>query len=61
VADAQLCQKGIDRATLNAMPAAHVAKCCGFDVIGSAGHEEGQCGEAIQNLLTRFWAREALQ
>jgi hypothetical protein len=61
VADAQLCQKGVDRANLNVMPAAHVAKCCCFDVIGSIGHEEGKCGEPIQNLLTCFWARETLQ
>jgi hypothetical protein len=43
------------------MTAARAAKRCGFDVIGSIGHEEGKRGEPIQNLLTRFWSREALQ
>jgi hypothetical protein len=61
VADAQLRQERIDRANLNAMTAAGVAKHSGFDVIGSIGNEERQRGEPIQNLLTRFWAREALQ
>jgi hypothetical protein len=61
VANAQLRQERIDHANLNAMTAACAAKRCGFDVIGSIGHEEGKCGEPIQNLLTRFWSREALQ
>jgi hypothetical protein len=61
VANAQLRQQRIDRANLNAMTAAGVAKRCGFDVIGSIGHEEGKCGEPIQNLRTRFWSSEALQ
>jgi hypothetical protein len=61
VADTQLCQERIDRANLNAMTTAGVAKRRGFDVIGSIGHEEGKCGESIQNLLRRFWSREALQ
>jgi hypothetical protein len=61
VANAQLRQERIDRANLNAMTAARVAKRRGFDVIGSIGHEEGKCGEPIQNLLTCFWSREALQ
>jgi hypothetical protein len=54
-------KRRIYRAILNAMTAAHVAKRCGFDVIGSIGYEEGKCGEPIQNLLTRFWSGEALQ
>jgi hypothetical protein len=61
VANAQLRQERIDRANLNAMAAARVAKRCGFDVIRSIGHEQRKCGEPIQNLLTRFWSREALQ
>jgi hypothetical protein len=61
VADTQLRQERIDRANLNAMTTAGVAKRRGIDVIGSIGHEEGKCGEPIQNLLTRFWSREALQ
>jgi hypothetical protein len=61
VADTQLREKRIDRANLNAMMTAGVAKRRGFDVIGSIGYEEGKCGEPIQNLLTRFWSREALQ
>ena len=54
-------QERIDRANLNAMTTAVIAKRRGFDVIGSIRHEEGKCGEPIQNLLTRFWSREALQ
>jgi len=61
VADAQLRQERIDRANLNAMTTAGIAKCRGFDVIGSIRHEEGKCGEPIQNLPTRFWSREALK
>jgi hypothetical protein len=61
VADAQLRQESIDRANLNTMTTARIAKRRGFDVIGSIRHEEGKCGEPIQNLLTRFWSREALQ
>lgn len=61
VVDAQLRQERIDRANLNAVTTAPVAKPRGFDVIGSIGHEEGKCGEPIENLLTRFWSREALQ
>jgi hypothetical protein len=61
VADAQLRQERIDRANLNAMTTAGIAKRRGFDVIGSIRHEEGKCGEPIHNLLTRFWSREALQ
>jgi len=61
VADAQLRQERIDRANLNAMTTAVIAKRRGFGVIGSIRHEEGKCGEPIQNLLTRFWSREALQ
>ena len=61
VADAQLRQERIDRACLNAMTTARVAKRRGFNMIGSVRHEEGKCGEPIQNLLTRFWSREALQ
>jgi hypothetical protein len=61
VADAQLRQERIDRANLNAMTTAGVAKRRGFDVIGSIGHEEGKRREPIQNLLTRFWSGEALQ
>ena len=61
VADAQLRQERIERANLNAMTTAGIAKCRGFDVIGSIRHEEGKCGEPIQNLLTRFLSREALQ
>jgi hypothetical protein len=61
VADAQLRQQRIDRANLDAMTAARIAKRRRFDVIGSIGHEEGKCGEPIQNLLTRLWSREALQ
>jgi hypothetical protein len=59
VADTQLRQERIDRANLNAMTTAGVTKRRGIDVIGSIGHEEGKCGEPIQNLLTRFWSREA--
>jgi hypothetical protein len=61
VANAQLRQKRIDRANLNAMTAARIAKRRGFNVISSIGHEQGKCGEPIQNLCTRFWSREALQ
>jgi hypothetical protein len=61
VADAQLRQERIDRANLNAMTTAGIAKRRGFDVIGSIGHKEWKCGEPIQNLLTRLWSREALQ
>ena len=61
VADTQLRQERIDRANLNAMTTAGVAKRRRIDVIGSIGHEEGKCGEPIQNQLTRFWSREALQ
>jgi hypothetical protein len=61
MADTQLRQERIDRANLNAMTTARIAKRRRFDVIGSIGHEEGKCGEPIQNLLTRLWSREALQ
>ena len=61
VADAQLRQERIDRANLNAITTARVAKRRGFDVIGSIGHEEGKCGEPLQDLLTGFRSREALQ
>jgi hypothetical protein len=61
VADAQLRQERIDRANLNAMTTARVAKRRGFNMIGSVGHEEGKCGEPLQNLLTRFRSGEALQ
>jgi hypothetical protein len=61
MADAQLRQERIDRANLNAMTTAGIAKRRGFDVIGSIRREEGKCGEPIQNLLTRFWSSEALQ
>jgi hypothetical protein len=59
VADTQLREEGIDRATLNAMTTAGIAKRRGFNVIGSVGHEEGKCGEPIQNPLTRFRSKEA--
>jgi hypothetical protein len=59
--DTQLGQQRVDRANLNAMTTARIAKRRRFDVIGSVGHKEGQCGEPIQNLLTRLWPREALQ
>lgn len=61
MADTQLRQQRVDRADLNAMPTARIAKRRRFDVIGSIGHEERECGEPIQNLLTRLWPREALQ
>jgi hypothetical protein len=61
MADTQLGQQRIDHANLNAMTTARIAKRRRFDVIGSVGHEEGECGEPIQNLLTRLWSREALQ
>lgn len=61
VANAQLRQERIDRANLNAMAAACVAKRCSFDVIGSIGHQQRKCGEPIQNLLTSCWSSEALQ
>jgi hypothetical protein len=54
-------QERIDRANLNAMTTARVAKRRGFYVIGSIRYEEGKCGEPIQDLLTRFWSREALE
>jgi hypothetical protein len=38
VADTQLHQERIDRANLNAMTTASVAKCRGVDVIGSIEH-----------------------
>jgi hypothetical protein len=52
VADAQLRQERIDRANLNAMTTARVAKRRGFNMIGSVGHEEGKCGEPLQNLTS---------
>lgn len=61
VADTQLRQERIDRANLNAMTTAGIAKRRGLDVIGSIWHEQGKCGEPIQNLLTCLWSREALQ
>ena len=61
VAYTQLRQERIDRANLNAMTTARIAKRRRFDVIDSIGHEEGECREPIQNLLTRLWSREALQ
>jgi len=61
MADTQLRQQCVDRADLNAMTTASIAKRRRFDVIGSIGHEEGECGEPIQDLLTCLWSREALQ
>lgn len=61
VANAQLRQERIDRTNLNVVAAADITQRCGFDVIGSVGHQEGKCGEPIQNLLTGLWSREALQ
>ena len=61
VADTQLRQERIDRAYLNAMTTAYVAKGRGFDVIGSIRHEEGKSGESLQNLFTRLGSRKALQ
>lgn len=54
-------EERIDRADLNAMTTAGIAKRRRFDVIGSIGHEKGKRGEPIHNLLTRLWCREALQ
>ncbi len=61
MADTQLRQERIDRANLNAVTAARIAQRRRFDVIGPIGHEEGKCGEPIQNLLTCLRSREALQ
>jgi len=61
MADAQLSQERIDRAYLNAMTTARVAKRRGFNMIGPVWHEEGKCGEPLQNLLMRLRSREALQ
>jgi len=61
MADTQLREERIDRADLNAMTTAGIAKRRRFDVIGSIGHEKGKRGEPIHNLLTRLWCREALQ
>jgi hypothetical protein len=61
MADTQLRQERIDRADLNAMTTARIAKRRRLDVIGSIGDEEGQRGEPIQNLLTGLRSRESLQ
>ena len=61
MADTQLRQERIDSADLNAMTTARIAKRRRFGVIGSIGHEQGKCGEPLQNLLRRPWRREALQ
>lgn len=61
MADTQSRQKRIDRAKLNALATARIAKRSRFDMISSIGHEEGKCGEPIQNLLARLRSREALQ
>jgi hypothetical protein len=57
VTDAQLRQERTDRTKLNAMTTAAVAKRRRLDVIGSVGHEEGQCREPLQNPLTALGAR----
>jgi len=61
MADTQLRQERFDRANSNTMTTARISKRRRFDVIGSIGHEQGKCGERLQNLLRRLWPREALQ
>ena len=56
MAYAQLRQKRIDRASVNALSATVIFSGRGLDVIGSIGYEEGECGEPLQCLLTCFRA-----
>ena len=60
-ANAKLCQQGVDRADLKAVPSAGVSEIGGVDVVASIGNEKGQGGEAIDDRVSRSRSPEPLQ
>ena len=61
VAQAELCQKGIDRANLDTRTATFVAQLRRLDVIGPVGGKHRQRSEAIEDAGTVARSGEALQ
>lgn len=61
VPPAELYEQGIDRSDLHAATAAGVPDFCCFDVVFPARLEEGESGEALDELGSRLGSGKALQ
>ena len=61
MADTKLREKCINRPELHSLLATLVSKSRGPDVVIAIGHNQGQCREAIHDLLLSLRTREPLQ
>jgi hypothetical protein len=57
----ELRNQGVDRAYLFSFSAACVAQIGCLNMVLPVGHQQGQCGEVLNDLLVCFWSRESLQ